>query len=115
MIVEVIFTNEFEEWWDDLDEPDQTEVAVKVDLLEIHGVTLGYPESSKVEGTKYNMRELRIQSRGRPIRVFYSFDPKRQAVLLIGGEKRQGRFYKEMIPVAERIWEEYLQETVLVK
>lgn len=58
------------------------------------------------------MRELRIQSNGRPLRVFYAFDPKRQAVLLIGGDKTgDARFYDRMIPTAERIWKEYLDES----
>jgi hypothetical protein len=44
--------------------------------------------------------------------VFYGFDPRRQAVLLIGGDKTgRDRFYEETVPVAERVWEEYLKET----
>lgn len=46
-----------------------------------------------------------------PIRVFYAFDPKRQAVLLLGADKTgRKRFYEEMIKRAEALWEEYLQE-----
>ena len=52
-----------------------------------------------------------LQYQGRPYRVFYAFDPKRQAVLLIGGDKTgRDRFYEEMIPQAESIWREYLEE-----
>jgi hypothetical protein len=44
--------------------------------------------------------------------VFYAFDPARQAVVLIGGDKTgDARFYERMIPVAGRIWKEYLDET----
>jgi hypothetical protein len=44
--------------------------------------------------------------------VFYAFDPARQAVLLIGGDKTgDDRFYERMIPLSERIWAEYLKET----
>ena len=47
------------------------------------------------------MRELRIQSEGRPLRVFYAFDPRRSAILLIGGDKTgDDRSYERMIPVA---------------
>lgn len=49
----------------------------------------------------------------RPFRIFYAFDPRRQAVLLIGGDKTgvsDKRFYAQMIPLAERIWQEYLDE-----
>ena len=49
---------------------------------------------------------------GRPLRVFYAFDPKRQAVLLIGGDKTgDGRFYEKMIALSTRLWREYLEET----
>ena len=53
-----------------------------------------------------------MQSSGRPLRVFYVFDPRRNAVLLTGGDKTgRPRFYREMIPQAERIFREYLAET----
>jgi hypothetical protein len=72
---------------------------------------LGFPYSSAIEGARYALRELRIQHATRPYRVLYAFDPRRQAVLLIGGDKTgQDRFYEEMIPAAEAIWKEYLGE-----
>lgn len=57
------------------------------------------------------MRELRVQSGGRPIRVFYAFDPRRSAILLIGGDKTgDGRFYERMIPIADKLDETYIDE-----
>jgi hypothetical protein len=57
-----------------------------------------------------------VQSSGRPLRVFYAFDPARQAVLLIGGDKTSdNRFYETMILRSERIWKEYLNETAQVE
>jgi hypothetical protein len=57
------------------------------------------------------MRELRVQSGGRPVRVFYAFDPRRSAILLIGGDKTgDKRFYETMIPVADRLYDEYIEE-----
>jgi hypothetical protein len=57
------------------------------------------------------MRELRVQSQGRPLRVFYIFDVRRQAVLLIGGDKTgDKRFYETMVPKAERVWVEYCRD-----
>ncbi len=57
------------------------------------------------------MRELRIQSGGHPIRIFYAFDPRRQAILLIGGDKTgRDRFYEDMIPIADRLYDVYLEE-----
>ncbi len=52
-----------------------------------------------------------MQSGGRPLRILYAFDPKRQAALLVGGDKTgKDRFYEQMIPRAERLWQEYLAE-----
>jgi hypothetical protein len=57
------------------------------------------------------LRELRIQSRGRPLRVFYAFDPLRQAVLLLGGDKTgDDRFYASLVPRVEAIWVQYLRD-----
>jgi hypothetical protein len=57
------------------------------------------------------MRELRVQSGGRPIRIFYAFDPRRTAILLIGGDKTGAkRFYEAMIPVADQLYDEYIEE-----
>jgi hypothetical protein len=79
-----------------------------VGLLEEKGVALGFPHSSGVMGSKA-LRELRVQSAGHPLRVFYAFDPIRRAVLLFGGDKAgDNRFYETFVPRAERIWAEYL-------
>jgi len=57
------------------------------------------------------MRELRVQSGGRPIRIFYAFDPRRAAILLIGGIKsNQRRFYDQMVPMADRLFDQHLDE-----
>ena len=57
------------------------------------------------------MRELRVQSGGKPIRIFYAFDPRQAAILLLGGDKTgDPRFYDQLIPVADRLYDEYLIE-----
>jgi hypothetical protein len=57
------------------------------------------------------MRELRVQSAGDPLRAFYAFDPRRTAILLIGGNKTgDRRFYPRMIPIADRLYDEHLDE-----
>jgi hypothetical protein len=108
----VEYTNEFGEWWKTLSEAEQEDVSAIAELLTERGPQLPFPFSSAIEGSKYNhMRELRVQSRGRPIRIFYAFDPRRTAILLIGGDKTgNDRFYEEMIPVADRLYEEHLSE-----
>lgn len=57
------------------------------------------------------MRELRTQHDGRPYRTLYAFDPRRVAILLIGGDKTgDGRWYERMVPVADRLYDEHLEE-----
>ena len=69
------------------------------------------PHSSGLKGSKEPLRELRPRQGKSPLRVVYAFDPQRDAVLLIGGDKgSDARFYERIIPRAERIWKEYLVE-----
>jgi len=112
-MVEVITTDEFVAWYDALDEADTIAVVRVVDLLAARGVSLGFPYSSEIKGSRYALRELRVQSGGRPVRILYAFDPKRQALLLLGAEKTglsDERFYKTYVPQAEALWEEYLRD-----
>ena len=58
-----------------------------------------------------DMRELRIQSGGNPLRVFYAFDSRRSAILLIGGDKTgNDRFYETFTPVADELYDIHLAE-----
>ena len=83
-----------------------------VELLAEHGPALRFPFTSGVVGSRHgHMRELRIQSAGRPVRVFYAFDPRRTAILPIGGDKTgDNRFYKQFVPLADRLHDEHLRE-----
>ena len=108
-MIEVIATDDFEDWFFDLGDDDAASVVRVVDLLEHRGVALGFPYSSDIKGTK-KIRELRIKSRGKQLRVFYAFDPLRQAVLLLGGDKTgDDRFYDVFVPRAEALLAEYLE------
>lgn len=56
-------------------------------------------------------QELRTQSRGNPLRTFFAFDPRRTAILLIGGDKTgDGRFYERMIPIADALYDDHLED-----
>lgn len=111
-MVEVEVTNEFIAWYEELSDYDAEQVDNHVGLLERHGVTLRYPYSSHVKSSRYALRELRVQAGGKPLRIFYAFDPKRQAILLIGADKSgDPRFYEKYVPIADRLWEVYLDET----
>jgi hypothetical protein len=105
-------TDEFGNWWHDLSEAQQNDVTAIVLLLMEQGPQLPFPYSSGITGSRHtHMRELRVQSGGRPVRVFYAFDPRRSAILLIGGDKTgDGRFYERMIPVADALYDTYIAE-----
>ena len=110
---EIEVTHEFEEWWDNLDEDEQESVTASVTLLEQLGPNLPFPHSSEIKTSKYGgMRELRIQHAGRPYRVFYIFDPRRVAISLLGAIKadNDSRFYREYVPIADKICEQCLKE-----
>ena len=107
---EVEYTDEFGDWWNGLSEAEQESVDASVRLLEERGPQLGHPHSSGIGRSKHpHMRELRIQHRGRPYRVLYAFDPRRTAILLIGGDKTgSDRWYDEYVPRADRLYDEHL-------
>ena len=110
-VIEIVVTDEFKGWYEALSIDEQEPVFRVVTLLEELGTTLGFPYTSSVRGSAYPLRELRVQHRGKPYRVFYAFDPERQAVLLLGGDKSgKDRFYEEHVPKAEALWEQYLRE-----
>ncbi|WP_274626474.1 type II toxin-antitoxin system RelE/ParE family toxin [Arvimicrobium flavum] len=108
----VEFTDEFGVWYQDLDEIVQDDIDRVVGLLEFRGPQLPFPYSSGVTGSRHaHMRELRVQSGGDPYRVFYAFDPRRTAILLIGGNKAgDDRFYEKVLPAADRLYDTYLIE-----
>ena len=109
---EVEFTDEFQDWWNALSEEQQDHVAHSVRHLMEFGPALGFPHSSKVGSSRYpQMRELRTQSAGRPLRTLYAFNPLRSAILLIGGEKTgDDRWYEKFVPIADRLFERHLLE-----
>ena len=73
---------------------------------------LPFPYSSGVNGSRHSaMRELRVQHQGHPFRVLYIFDPRRVALLLLGGDKTgDDRWYEKNVPVADHLYEKYLAE-----
>ena len=108
----VLFTDEFEQWWNSLSIEEQESVTHSVDLLARFGIHLRFPHCSGISNSRYqHMRELRIQHQGRPYRVLYAFDPQRSAVLLIGGDKTgNDRWYEIFVPLADRLYEQHLNE-----
>lgn len=108
---EVEYTDELGEWWADLTEAEQESVDASVRLLEMKGPNLGFPHTSGIKGSKHpHMRELRIQHEGRPYRVLYAFDPRRCAILLLGGDKTgDDRWYAVHVPAADRLYDAHIE------
>jgi hypothetical protein len=105
------FTDEFGAWWNLLSEDEQESVAASVELLRQLGPNLPRPHADVLKGSEHShMKELRTQHQGRPIRTLFAFDPRRSAILLIGGDKTgDDRFYERMIPLADRLYDEHLE------
>ena len=108
---EVEYTDELGSWWAGLTEAEQVSIDASVRLLEAKGPTLGFPHSSGVNGSRHgHMRELRVQHQGRPYRLLYAFDPRRSAILLIGGDKTgDGRWYEVFVPRADDLYDLHLE------
>ena len=109
---EIEYADEFGEWWTQLTDSEQDALTASIGLLEELGPNLGRPHADHIKGSKYtNMKELRTQVDGEPLRTFFAFDPRRIAILLIGGNKGgDDRFYDRMIPIADRLYETHLEE-----
>ena len=107
---DVEVTDEFKAWWDGLTEAECISVERSVLLLEERGPYLPFPYSSSVKGSRHAaMRELRVQHQGRPWRVLYVFDPRRVAILLLGGDKvGDDRWYERNVPLADRLYDNHL-------
>lgn len=108
----VEYTDDFERWWDTLQDGAQVAIDAHVQLLEARGPQLPFPYSSGIARSKHaHMRELRVQHHGQPHRILYAFDPRRTAILLLGGCKAgDERWYVVHVPVADRLYDEHIAQ-----
>ncbi len=107
MTWEVEFTGEFERWYRGLDQSDQDRIIAAAQVLRDRGPGLGRPLVDSVKGSSFPMKELRVGT----MRILFVFDPRRVAVLLIGGDKRDRwrEWYQVTIPKADRIYAKHLK------
>lgn len=105
---EIEGTDEFAAWYGSLNALEQERVDYVVSKLEASGPALPRPTVDTVNGSRFsNMKELRINRP--PLRIFFAFDSRRYAILLIGGDKTNDpAFYDRMIPVADRLYADHL-------
>jgi Uncharacterized protein conserved in bacteria len=95
-----------------LDPHEQESLAASVELLRQLGPQLARPHADTLQGSRHsNMKELRTQHQGRPLRTLFAFDPRRCAILLIGGDNTGDKqFYARMIPLADQLYDEHLEQ-----
>jgi hypothetical protein len=106
---EVEYTDEFDDWFQELDADTQRGIDAAVALLRERGPALGRPAVDTIKGSRYpNMKELRPFAGS--VRILFAFDPRRTAILLLGGDKRDrwDEWYETMVPLADRLYEDYL-------
>ena len=112
MIWTVLFHDDFHAEFLALDEELQDEMLAHAKLLEQFGPALGRPTVDTLKASRHaNMKELRFSWRGSIWRVAFAFDPRRRAVLLVGGDKcsaNQRRFYRRLIELADQRFEQHL-------
>src|SRR5438132_544438 len=108
------FETKFDEEFDKLSEEVQDELLSHAELLEEFGPRLGRPFVDTLKGSKHsNMKELRFKADRGVWRVAFAYDPKREAILLIAGNKSgvsEARFYKELIRKADERFSKYLSD-----
>ncbi|RPE02852.1 diaminopimelate decarboxylase [Candidatus Pantoea deserta] len=105
-------TDRFDSWFTRLCDSDRASVLAAMISLQERGPGLPRPWADTLKGSRYvNMKELRIQCRGYPVRAFFAFDPDRTGVLLCAGHKsgNEKRFYEVMIPIADREFTHWLK------
>ena len=108
----VVFHPDFEGDFDKFSEEVQDAILARTDILEIFGPTLGRPKVDTLKDSRHaNMKELRLDADDGVWRVAFAFDPKRQAVLLIAGDKtgtNERLFYKQLIRKADKRFDDWL-------
>lgn len=108
----VLFDDAFNAEFEGLVEGLQDELLAHAKLLAEFGPNLGRPTVDTLKGSRHaNMKELRFSWSGQVWRVAFAFDPLRQAILLVGGDKggaNQRRFYEGLLRVADERYDRHL-------
>ena len=107
-------TDEFAEWYAHLTPEQAGAIDARVELLEDTGPSLGRPTVDTINTSRHsNMKELRCSKDG-ALRILFIFDPLRQAILLLGGDKaesaRWNDWYTTAVPHADSLYDTYLDE-----
>lgn len=108
----IIYRLPYSAWFGECGEGLQNEILAHLEVLKTVGPKLGRPRVDHIKGSAHqNMKELRVQFKGDPVRILFAFDPDRRAVLLLGGTKTgDDRWYRKHIPLADQEFRLHLQE-----
>jgi len=108
----VLLHDEFSNEIDDLSTEVKEKLFMYAGQLEEFGWSLERPRFATLKGSKINnLKEIRFDADGGVWRVLYAFDPKRQCIILVAGDKsgvNQNKFYKKIIKKAERRYSQHL-------
>ncbi len=108
----IIYRSPYRAWFGKCGEELQNEILAHLEVLKTVGPNLGRPRVDHIKGSEHqNMKELRVQFKGDPVRILFAFDPDRRAVLLLGGTKTgDDRWYRKHVPLADQEFSLHLQE-----
>lgn len=107
----ILTTDEFDAWLLVQTSKVQAKIDSHILMLEAAGPTLPARYSKPIVTSRHAMRELRVQVGGDPYRILHAFDPRRNVVLLVGGDKTgDARWYDKSVPLADRLYDAHLAE-----
>lgn len=117
----IVDTTYIDDWLDQQDIETIKLIRAATDQLALYGPNLKRPLVGAITGSRFkNMKELRPPSIGKSeIRILFAFDPNRQAIMLVAGDKANVRrdkhvrlwndWYKSAIPQADLLLEHHLK------
>ncbi|WP_260862000.1 type II toxin-antitoxin system RelE/ParE family toxin [Citrobacter sp. Marseille-Q6884] len=107
-------TDVFDMWFELQTEALREDLLAAITILSEYGPQLGRPFADTVNASDFpNMKELRVQHQGNPVRAFFAFDPSRRGIVLCAGDKtglNEKKFYREMIKLADAEYRRHLNK-----
>lgn len=109
---EILTTDVFDDWFLAQNEGLREDMLAVMQILAEMGPKPGRPYVDTLKGCQFpNLKELRVQHAGMPVRAFFAFDPVRRSIVLCAGNKagcQQKQFYRTMIRLAEAEYRKHL-------
>jgi hypothetical protein len=108
----LVYLDEFSTWLEGQEEDLQDEALSHLEMLKNRGPLLSRPYADTLKGSKIaNLKELRFSYKGAPIRILFAFDPRKQGVIILAGDKTGNkRWYEKNIPIAEKLYAAHLEK-----